>query len=73
MARSGRGTVPRGRAQAARRAGRRAWPYVLMAWERWQKLSPQEKERYKRRAREYAGRGRQALDQRRGRRGPGSR
>jgi hypothetical protein len=44
---------------------RRAWPYVLMAWERWQALSPQEKERYKRRAREYADRGKQALDARR--------
>jgi hypothetical protein len=36
-----------------------------MAWERWQKLSPHEKERYKRQAREYAGRGRKALEQRR--------
>jgi hypothetical protein len=33
-----------------------------MAWERWQKLSPAEKERYKRRARQYAERGRKALD-----------
>jgi hypothetical protein len=40
-----------------------------MAWERWQALSPQEKERYKRRAREYAERGRRVLsEQRRGRR-----
>jgi hypothetical protein len=48
---------------------RRAWPYVLMAWERWQALSPQEKERYKRRAREYADRGKRALDSRRRGRG----
>jgi hypothetical protein len=39
-----------------------------MAWERWQALSPEEKERYKRRAREYAERGRKAIDERRPRR-----
>jgi hypothetical protein len=50
------------------RGVRRVWPYMLMAWERWQALSPEEKERYKRRAREYADRGRRAIDQRRGRR-----
>ena len=42
---------------------------VLMAWERWQSLSPQEKERYKRRARDAADRGRRAMEQRRKRRG----
>ena len=41
---------------------------LLMAWERWQALSPAEKERYKRQAREYAGRGKRALDSRRGKR-----
>jgi hypothetical protein len=40
---------------------RRVWPFVLMAWERWQALSPQEKERYKRQAREYTERGKRAL------------
>jgi glycogen debranching enzyme len=49
---------------------RRLWPYVLMAWERWQQLSPEEKERYKRQARDYAERGRKALDERRKRRPP---
>jgi hypothetical protein len=44
---------------------RRAWPFVLMAWERWQKLPDHEKEKYKRQAREYAGRGRKLLDDRR--------
>jgi hypothetical protein len=39
-----------------------------MAWERWQALSPEQKERYKRRAREYAERGRKAVEQRRRRR-----
>ena len=34
---------------------------MLMAWERWQSLSPEQKERYTRQAREYAERGRKAL------------
>ena len=61
MARSPRGVA----VQRAARTARRAWPYVLMAWERWQALSPEEKERYKKRARDYADRGRRAMDQRR--------
>jgi glycogen debranching enzyme len=44
---------------------RKLWPYLLMAWQRWQDLSPEEKERYKRRAREYADRGREELARRR--------
>ena len=44
---------------------RRLWPYVLMAWERWQQMPPEDKERYKRQARDYAQRGRKALDERR--------
>jgi hypothetical protein len=36
-----------------------------MAWERWQALSPEEKERYRRRARDYAERGRRAYERRR--------
>jgi TRAP-type C4-dicarboxylate transport system substrate-binding protein len=44
---------------------RRAWPLVLMAWERWQKLPAHEKERYKRQAQEYAKRGRKAIEARR--------
>jgi glycogen debranching enzyme len=44
---------------------RRLWPYVLMAWERWQQLSPEEKERYKKQARDYAERGKKMLDERR--------
>jgi hypothetical protein len=53
------------RLQKATRGARRAWPLVLMAWERWQKLPEHEKERYKRQAREAAQRGRKALEQRR--------
>jgi hypothetical protein len=54
-----------GRAARAAHGARRLWPYVLMAWERWQSLSPDEKERYKRQARDYADRGRKALNDRR--------
>ena len=61
------------RGRSAVRAARRAWPYVLMGWERWQSLSPAEKERYKARAlegaaraREMAERGRKSLPRRRG-------
>ena len=55
----------------ARHAGRRAWPLILMAWERWQALPEADKERYRRLAREYAGRGRKAVAQARSkRRGP---
>jgi ribosomal protein L34 len=44
---------------------RRMWPYLLMAWERWQALPPEKKEQYKRRAREAAEHGRKVLDERR--------
>ena len=49
-------------------AGRRAWPLILMAWERWQALSPEEKERYRQRAREATAKGRDAFDRARKRR-----
>ena len=55
----------------SRSAARRAWPLVLMAWERWQALSDEDKERYRRQAREYAQRGRKAVEARR--RGSGRR
>lgn len=54
------------RRQRAVHGVRKLWPFVLMAWERWQALSPAEKERYKRRARDYAGRGKRMIDSRRG-------
>jgi hypothetical protein len=39
-----------------------------MAYERWQALPPEQKDRYVRQAREYAERGRRAVEQRRRRR-----
>jgi hypothetical protein len=56
------------RRQRAVQGVRKLWPFVLMAWERWQALSPAEKERYKRRARDYAGRGKRMIESRRGKR-----
>jgi hypothetical protein len=38
---------------------------MLMAWERWQSLSPQEKERYMQRARQYGEQARRMAEQRR--------
>ena len=49
----------------ASRGARRAWPIVLMAWERWQKLPQHEKDRYLRQARDYAQRGRKLVQERR--------
>jgi hypothetical protein len=72
MARRQRQLGRTGRTRSAARGARRIWPYVLMAWERWQALSPEEKERYKKRARGYAERGRKALDAQRKRRPPRS-
>ncbi len=48
-----------GRSRRAVHNARRLWPYVMIAWKRWQDLSPAERERYKRQAREYAQRGRE--------------
>jgi hypothetical protein len=74
MARSQRhlgGGARAGRARSAARGARRIWPYVLMAWERWQSLSPEEKERYKKQARGYVERGKRTLDAQRRRQPPG--
>ncbi len=48
-----------------RRYARRVTPLAMEAYRRWQALSPEERERYKRRAREYAHRGRRAVESRR--------
>lgn len=56
-------------ATRAARAARRLAPLALEAYRRWDNLSPEEKERYRQRAREYADRGRHAIDQARARRG----
>ena len=65
LPRGARGRTKIGRAG---HAGRRAWPVIMMAWERWQALPEADKERYRRMAREYAGRGRRAVGQARSKR-----
>ena len=40
------------------RLARRLYPVALAAYRRWQSLTPEEKERYRRLARDYADRGR---------------
>jgi hypothetical protein len=54
-----------------RRYARRVTPLAMEAYRRWQALSPEDKERYKRQARGYTDRGRQAIEQARHRRGDG--
>ena len=70
MARTQRQLGRTGRTRGAVRGARRLWPYVLMAWERWQSLSPEDKERYKKQARGFADRGRKTLEAQRRRRPP---
>jgi hypothetical protein len=43
-----------------------------MAWERWQSLSPEEKERYKKQARAFAEHGKKTLDAQKRKRPPRS-
>jgi hypothetical protein len=56
------------RGQGLQRAARRAWPVILMAWERWQALPPEKREQYVRQARDTAKRARAAVEKRRRRR-----
>ena len=63
----------RGGVRRTAAAGRRAWPLLLAAWERWQALPEEDKERYRRQARGYADRGRRVMADRRGRGGRGGR
>jgi hypothetical protein len=54
-------------AHPAVRRARRAWPLLLEAKRRWDRLTPEQQERYRRMARDYARRGQDALGRRRGR------
>jgi hypothetical protein len=69
MARSQGSRPPGNRLRRGGSAAKRAWPVVMMAWERWQSLSDEDKERYRRHAREAAERGRRAVEDARRRRG----
>jgi hypothetical protein len=66
---------PAGNARRAVRVAKRLYPLALTAYRRWDRLSPKEKERYKRQARQYAEQSahyaRQAVSQLRDRVPPG--
>jgi hypothetical protein len=55
-----------GRISTLRKLVRRGWPLALEAKRRWDRMSPEEKERYKRQARDLAQRGRDTIAKRRG-------
>jgi TRAP-type C4-dicarboxylate transport system substrate-binding protein len=65
MARSHQKRIGSGRGSKAVSNVKRLWPFVLMAWERWQSLPPEQRERYLRQARTYAERGKKSLDEQR--------
>lgn len=65
------GGTGKGRGARAGSLARKAWPIILMAWERWQALPEHEKERYRQRARKAAERGRQVAERARRRRRKG--
>lgn len=52
------------------RTARRAWPLILAAKQRWDALPPEQQERYRQMAREYARRGQETLSRGRRRRKP---
>jgi hypothetical protein len=54
-------------AHPAVRGARRAWPLLLEVKRRWDRLTPEQQERYRRMASDYARRGQDALGRRRGR------
>ena len=62
-ARAGRGQRMAG--HPAVRTARRAWPLLVEAYRRWDRLTPDQQERYRRMAADYARRGRETLDRRR--------
>jgi hypothetical protein len=52
-------------ARRAARYARRVWPFVVMAYRRWDALTDEEKERYRQTARRTVERGRTAYRDRR--------
>jgi hypothetical protein len=60
-----RRTPGRGAALAAHpavRAAKRAWPVLLDAYRRWDRLTPEQQARYRRMAADYTQRGRETLE-----------
>jgi hypothetical protein len=60
-------------ARRAVRYARRAWPFILAAYRRWDRMTPEEKERYRRTARQTVERGQKIYRDHRPRRRGGSR
>jgi TRAP-type C4-dicarboxylate transport system substrate-binding protein len=56
-------------AHPAVQAARKAWPLVLAAKQRWDALTPEQQERYRKMASDYARRGQETLGRRRRGRG----
>jgi acyl-CoA reductase-like NAD-dependent aldehyde dehydrogenase len=67
------GRLPRGkssraerlRVHPATRAAKRAWPLLLEAKRRWDRLTPEQQRQYRQRAADYVRRGRETLPRRR--------
>jgi hypothetical protein len=55
----------RAAAHPAVQAARRAWPLLIEAKRRWDALTPEQQERYRRMASDYARRGRETVGRRR--------
>ena len=53
------------RLDRVRQTARRVWPLALEAWRRWDRLPEHEKERYRRKASEYAKKARSTRGRRR--------
>jgi hypothetical protein len=70
----GTGGAPGGRGEqyrSAARLARRGVPIAIELYRRWQSLTPEQRDRYLRMAREYAGRANEAVQRGRGQQGRG--
>jgi hypothetical protein len=65
LPKGGASRTERLRAHPAARAAQRAWPVLLEAKRRWDRLTPEQQAQYRRRAADYARRGRETLARRR--------
>jgi hypothetical protein len=65
LPKGGSSRAERLRVHPATRAAKRAWPLLVEAKRRWDRLTPEQQAQYRRRAAEYARRGRATLARRR--------
>jgi hypothetical protein len=59
---------PQGRGARVVSGARKLWPVALEGWRRWDQLPQHRKDHYRKMAADYARRGREVVDKRRGRR-----